>query len=96
MSLFSVLNGKNTQYSNRYISLVQLSYTYLKITILLFSDWVRFPLCNLTNIQTDKWHTAYYSCKLGTVRPVLDRRQPLTKGKTTNNPLNLYNNKFTL
>lgn len=42
--------------------------------------WVKFPLRNFNNVQTDKWHTAFYGSKLGTVRCILDKGQPLTKG----------------
>ncbi|XP_017783812.1 PREDICTED: neuralized-like protein 4 [Nicrophorus vespilloides] len=41
--------------------------------------WVKFPLKNIQNIQTDKWHTAYYPTKLGTIRGILDKGQLLTK-----------------
>ncbi|XP_030761137.1 neuralized-like protein 4 [Sitophilus oryzae] len=44
--------------------------------------WVRFALKNLTNISTDKWHVAYYPTKIGAVRCILDRGQPLTKGQS--------------
>ncbi|KAF2900858.1 hypothetical protein ILUMI_05336 [Ignelater luminosus] len=43
--------------------------------------WVKFPLRNLNNLQTEKWHTAYYGTKLAFVRSILDRGQPLTKGQ---------------
>ncbi|XP_057662897.1 neuralized-like protein 4 [Diorhabda carinulata] len=43
------------------------------------SGWVRFPI--LENMSTDKWHTAFYFSKLGGIRCVLDKGQPLTKGQ---------------
>lgn len=43
--------------------------------------WVRYPLKNLTTINTDKWETAFYPTKVGTVRSILDLGQPLTKGE---------------
>ncbi|KAL3280593.1 hypothetical protein HHI36_003825 [Cryptolaemus montrouzieri] len=43
--------------------------------------WVKFPLCNLTNISADKWHTSYYPTKLGNIRTILEKGQPLTKGQ---------------
>ncbi|CAH1098780.1 unnamed protein product [Psylliodes chrysocephalus] len=43
--------------------------------------WVKFPLCISENMVTDKWHTAFYLCKLGAVRCILDKGQPLTKGQ---------------
>lgn len=45
-----------------------------------FSGWAKFLLRNLTNIQTDKWQTAYYGTKVGFVRTILDQGQPLKKG----------------
>lgn len=42
---------------------------------------MKFPLKNLLNVQTEKWHTAYYGTKLGAVRRILDKGQPLTKGE---------------
>ncbi|KAK9882477.1 hypothetical protein WA026_021818 [Henosepilachna vigintioctopunctata] len=44
--------------------------------------WVKFPLCNSTNISADKWHNAYYPTRLGNIRTILERGQPLTKGQT--------------
>lgn len=43
--------------------------------------WVKFPLKNQGNTSTDKWHTAFYGCKMGAVRCILDKGQPLTKGQ---------------
>ncbi|XP_045470918.1 neuralized-like protein 4 [Harmonia axyridis] len=43
--------------------------------------WVKFPLCSLTNTPADKWHTAYYPTKLGNIRTILEKGQPLTKGQ---------------
>ncbi|KAK4880128.1 hypothetical protein RN001_008274 [Aquatica leii] len=43
--------------------------------------WVKFSLRNLHNLQTEKWHTAFYGTKLGFVRNILDRGQPFTKGQ---------------
>ncbi|EFA04682.2 bluestreak [Tribolium castaneum] len=43
--------------------------------------WVKFPLKNSANTATDKWHTAFYVCKVGAVRCILDKGQPLTKGQ---------------
>ncbi|RZC36582.1 Fer2 3 and/or Neuralized domain containing protein, partial [Asbolus verrucosus] len=43
--------------------------------------WVKFPLKNLANTATDKWHTAFYASKMGAVRCILDKGQPLTKGQ---------------
>ncbi|XP_063932045.1 neuralized-like protein 4 isoform X2 [Zophobas morio] len=43
--------------------------------------WVKFPLKNLANTATDKWHTAFYPSKMGAVRCILDKGQPLTKGQ---------------
>ncbi|KAG5890383.1 hypothetical protein JTB14_029747 [Gonioctena quinquepunctata] len=45
------------------------------------SGWVKFPLANGENISTEKWHTAFYFSKLGAVRCILDKGQPLTKGQ---------------
>lgn len=42
--------------------------------------WVKFSLRNFTNIQTDKWQTAFYGTKLCVIRAILDRGQPLTQG----------------
>lgn len=49
--------------------------------MIIFAGWVRFPLRNFTNIQTDKWQTAFYGTKLCVIRAILDRGQPLTQGK---------------
>ncbi|KAK9728651.1 Neuralized [Popillia japonica] len=43
--------------------------------------WVKFSLRNFSNLQTDKWHVAYYGTKLSTIRCILDRGQPLTKNQ---------------
>ncbi|KAJ8971546.1 hypothetical protein NQ314_000652 [Rhamnusium bicolor] len=43
--------------------------------------WVKYPLKTLANITIDKWQTAFYFTKLGAVRCILDKRQPLTKGQ---------------
>ncbi|XP_076270318.1 neuralized E3 ubiquitin protein ligase 4 isoform X2 [Rhynchophorus ferrugineus] len=45
------------------------------------TGWVKFPLKNLANVSTDKWHIAYYPTKIGAVRCILDKGQPLTKGQ---------------
>ncbi|KAK5646861.1 hypothetical protein RI129_005325 [Pyrocoelia pectoralis] len=41
--------------------------------------WVKFSLRNWNNLQTEKWHTAFYGTKLGFVRSILDRGQPFTR-----------------
>lgn len=43
--------------------------------------WVKFLLKNPANVATDKWHTAFYPSKIGAVRCILDKGQPLTKGQ---------------
>lgn len=43
--------------------------------------WVKFYLKDFNNLQTEKWHTAYYGSKISTIRCILDKGQPLTKGK---------------
>ncbi|XP_050504188.1 neuralized-like protein 4 [Diabrotica virgifera virgifera] len=43
--------------------------------------WVKFPLSISENMSTDKWHYAFHFTKLGGVRCILDRGQPLTKGQ---------------
>lgn len=45
-----------------------------------FVGWVKFPLRNFSNAQTDKWQTAFYGTKLCVIRAILDRGQPLTQG----------------
>lgn len=57
-----------------------LTYAFFMKTLKFFIGWVKFALKNLSNIQTDKWHTAYYGTKLGAIRRILDKGQPLTKG----------------
>ncbi|XP_074025291.1 neuralized E3 ubiquitin protein ligase 4 [Leptinotarsa decemlineata] len=42
------------------------------------SGWVKFPLASVDSVSTEKWHTAFYFCKLGAVRCILDKGQPLT------------------
>lgn len=41
---------------------------------------MKFSLKNFSNLQTDKWHTAFYGTKLSMIRSVLDDGHPLTKG----------------
>ncbi|CAH0558081.1 unnamed protein product [Brassicogethes aeneus] len=43
--------------------------------------WVKFPLKNFANLTTEKWHQAFYATKLGAIRCILDKGQPLTKGQ---------------
>lgn len=43
--------------------------------------WVTFPLRNLRNVQTEKWHSAYYGARLAAIRRILDRGQLLTKSQ---------------
>lgn len=43
--------------------------------------WVKFPLKIVANTATDKWHTAFYPSKIGSIRCILDKQQPLTKGQ---------------
>lgn len=43
--------------------------------------WVTFPLKNLRNVQTEKWHSAYYGARLAAIRRILDRGQLLTKSQ---------------
>ncbi|KAJ8973613.1 hypothetical protein NQ317_003243 [Molorchus minor] len=40
---------------------------------------IKFPMKNMTNVSKDKWHNSFYSSKLGAVRCILDKGQPLTK-----------------
>lgn len=58
---------------------------------MLFSGWVKFPLCSLTNTPADKWHTAYYPTKLGNIRTILEKGQPLTKGNMSHKKYYLLN-----
>ena len=53
----------------------------LNLIIGIILGWVKFPLKNLNGLQTDKWHMAYYTTKISTIRCILDKRQPLTKSK---------------
>lgn len=56
---------------------------YLKGSSLIYfpTGWVKFSLKNSENMATDKWQKAFHFCKMGAVRCILDKGQPLTKGK---------------
>lgn len=63
------LTGKTT-ISKRFLCLLRL-----------LTGWVKFSLRNSENMATDKWQKAFHFCKMGAVRCILDKGQPLTKGK---------------
>ncbi|CAH2003990.1 unnamed protein product [Acanthoscelides obtectus] len=45
------------------------------------AGWVKFPLKISENIVMDKWHIAFHYTKLGGVRCVVDKGQPLAKSQ---------------